>query len=314
MSKKLAVVAIGGNAVNRPGEEATAENMMNNIRITAEYLANMIEKDYDVIITHGNGPQVGTLLIQQDNSKDTIPPFPIDVNVAMTQGYLGYMIVQEMNNILIKKQMKKEIATVVTQILVDKNDSDFQNPSKPIGPFYSEEEGRKIQEEKGWDFKEDAGRGWRRVVPSPKPLDVLEKNTIAKLVQEDYLVVAAGGGGIPVIQKENGEIEGVEAVIDKDRASALLAAELKADELIILTGVEKVSLNFGKPDQKDLSELTLEEAEDYMNKGHFAKGSMLPKIEACMDFVKMSGKPALITDLEKLADALEGKTGTKIIK
>ncbi len=313
MSKKLAVVAIGGNAVNRPGEAATAENMMRNIAVTAGYIADMIEKDYDVVITHGNGPQVGNILIQQDEAKEKIPPFPLDFNGAMTQGFMGYMIVQELQNILREKNISKEIAAVVTQIVVDKNDDDFNHPSKPIGPFYSEEEGKKIQQEKGWNFKEDAGRGWRRVVPSPKPLDVIEKNTIAKLVAEDYIVVAGGGGGIPV-KIENGKIIGVEAVIDKDRASALLAAELNADELIILTGVEKVCLNFGKPNQKDLDTLTLAEAEAYMNEGHFAKGSMLPKIEACVDFVKMSGNDALITDMEKLAEAIDGKTGTRITK
>ncbi|GAB6189336.1 carbamate kinase [Marinitoga arctica] len=311
--KKLAVVAIGGNAMNRPGEKPTAENMFKNIRVTASYLADMIEMDYDIIITHGNGPQVGNLLLQQDIAKDTIPPFPMDVLGAMTQGYLGYMIVQELKNILNERNIKKDIATVVTQIVVDKNDPGFKNPTKPVGPFYSEEEAKKMMEEKGWIFKEDAGRGWRRVVPSPIPLDAIEKNTIKDLVENDVIVVAGGGGGIPVIINENGEIKGVEAVIDKDRASALLAKELNADEFIILTAVEKVYLNFNKPNQKALDTITIEEAEKYIEEGHFAKGSMLPKIEACISFVKNSGKPALITDMEKLKEALEGKTGTKII-
>lgn len=311
--KKLAVVAIGGNAMNRPGEKPTAENMFKNIKSTASYLADMIEMDYDIIITHGNGPQVGNLLLQQDIAKDTIPPFPMDVLGAMTQGYLGYMITQELKNVLKERKIERDVATVVTQIVVDKNDPGFQNPTKPVGPFYNEEDAKKMMDEKGWIFKEDAGRGWRRVVPSPIPLDAIEKNTIKDLVENDVIVIAGGGGGIPVIINENGEIKGVEAVIDKDRASALLAKELNADEFIILTAVEKVYLNFNKPEQKALDTITIKEAEKYIEEGHFAKGSMLPKIEACVSFAKDSGKAALITDMEKLKDALEGKTGTKII-
>ncbi|WP_126994193.1 carbamate kinase [Thermosipho globiformans] len=311
--KKLAVVAIGGNAINRPGEKPTAENMFKNIKVTASYLADMIELGYRIIITHGNGPQVGNLLVQQDIAKDTIPPFPMDVLGAMTQGYLGYMISQELKNVLNERKIDKEIATVVTQIVVNKDDPGFKNPTKPVGPFYSEEEAKKIMKEKGWLFKEDAGRGWRRVVPSPIPLDVIEKRTIKDLVENDVIVVAGGGGGIPVIIDEKGEIKGVEAVIDKDRASALIAKELDADEFIILTAVEKVYLNFNKPDQKPLDTITVKEAEKYMNEGHFAKGSMLPKIEACISFVTSTNRPALITDMEKLKDALEGKTGTRII-
>ncbi|KAF2956680.1 carbamate kinase [Marinitoga sp. 38H-ov] len=311
--KKLAVVAIGGNAMNRPGEKPTAENMFRNIRATASYLADMIEMDYDIIITHGNGPQVGNLLLQQDIAKDTIPPFPMDVLGAMTQGYLGYMISQELKNILRERKIERDVATVVTQIVVDKDDPGFKNPTKPVGPFYTEEDAKKMMEEKGWIFKEDAGRGWRRVVPSPIPLDAIEKNTIRDLVENDVIVIAGGGGGIPVIIDENGEVKGVEAVIDKDRASALLAKELNADEFIILTAVEKVYLNFNKPDQKALDEITVNEAIKYIEEGHFAKGSMLPKVEACISFVKDTGKPALITDMEKLKEALEGKTGTKIL-
>lgn len=311
--KKLAVVAIGGNAINRPGEKPTAENMFNNIKITASYLADMIEMGYDIVITHGNGPQVGNLLVQQDIAKDTIPPFPMDVLGSMTQGYLGYMIAQELKNVLNKRKIEKDIATVITQVVVDKDDPGFKNPTKPVGPFYTEEEAKRLMEEKGWIFKEDAGRGWRRVVPSPIPLDVIEKNTIKELVDNDVIVIAGGGGGIPVILTEDNKIKGVEAVIDKDRASALIAKELNVDEFIILTAVEKVYLNFNKPDQKPLDEITIEEAEKYMKEGHFAKGSMLPKIEACISFVKSTNKPALITDMEKLKDALDGKTGTRII-
>jgi len=300
-----------GNAVNRPGEKATAENMLKNIEKTAQFLVDMTEKNYDLVITHGNGPQVGNIPIQQDIAKDKIPEFPVDVNDAMTQGLLGYMIVQSMRNLMTAKGIEKDIASVVTQIIVDKKDEGFIKPTKPVGPFYSEEEGKKIQNEKGWIFKEDSGRGWRRVVPSPKPLDIVEKNTIKNLIKNDFIVVAAGGGGIPVI-KENGILKGVEAVIDKDRASALLAKEINADELIILTAVEKVYINFGKENQQALDCVSVSEARQYMTQGHFASGSMLPKVEACIDFVEPTGKKALITDMEKLSDALAGKTGTVI--
>lgn len=308
--KKLAVVAIGGNAVNRPGEEATAENMMKNLAETAHFLVSMLD-EYDIVITHGNGPQVGNLLVQQELAKHVIPPFPLDVNDAQTQGSLGYMIALTLGNELRKRNMEREITAVVTQIIVDKNDPGFQKPSKPVGPFYSKEEAEKLQQEKGWIMKEDAGRGWRRVVPSPIPLDIVEKNVIRTLVEKDVIVIAAGGGGIPVIQ-ENGTLRGVEAVIDKDRASALLAKEIDADILIILTGVEKVYINYNKPDQKALDHLTVEEAKKYLAEGQFPSGSMGPKIEAAIDFVTSTGRECLITDMAVLDKALKGLTGTRI--
>jgi len=308
--KKLAVVAIGGNAVNRPGEEATAENMMKNLAETARFLVSMLD-EYDIVITHGNGPQVGNLLVQQELAKHVIPPFPLDVNDAQTQGSLGYMIALTLGNELRKRNIQRDIAAVVTQIIVDKNDPGFQKPSKPVGPFYSKEEAEKLQQEKGWIMKEDAGRGWRRVVPSPIPLDIVEKNVIKTLVEKDMIVIAAGGGGIPVIQ-ENGTLKGVEAVIDKDRASALLAKEIGADILIILTGVEKVYINYNKPDQKALDHLTVEEAKKYLAEGQFPSGSMGPKIEAAIDFVTSTGRECLITDMAVLDKALKGLTGTRI--
>ncbi|MGC9772834.1 carbamate kinase [Fervidobacterium islandicum] len=308
--KKLAVVAIGGNAVNRPGEEATAENMMKNLAETAHFLVSMLG-EYDIVITHGNGPQVGNLLVQQELAKHVIPPFPLDVNDAQTQGSLGYMIALTLGNELRKRNMEREITAVVTQIIVDKNDPGFQKPSKPVGPFYSKEEAEKLQQEKGWIMKEDAGRGWRRVVPSPIPLDIVEKNVIRTLVEKDVIVIAAGGGGIPVIQ-ENGTLRGVEAVIDKDRASALLAKEIDADILIILTGVEKVYINYNKPNQKALDHLTVEEAKKYLAEGQFPSGSMGPKIEAAIDFVTSTGRECLITDMAVLDKALKGLTGTRI--
>ncbi|MDN5325076.1 MAG: carbamate kinase [Thermosipho sp. (in: thermotogales)] len=310
--KKLAVVAIGGNAVNRPGEKATAENMLKNLSETAKFISRMLD-EFDIAITHGNGPQVGNLLVQQEIAKDKIPPFPIDVNDAQTQGSLGYMIAQTLYNELKEEGKNYQIAALVTQIVVDKNDPAFQNPTKPVGPFYSEEEAKKLMKEKGWIIKEDAGRGWRRVVPSPKPLDIIEKDVIKLLMSKDVIVIAAGGGGIPVIV-EDGKIKGVEAVIDKDRASALLAKEINADVLIILTGVEKVYLNYGKENQKELDILTISDAKRYLSEGHFPKGSMGPKIEAAIDFVESTGKECIITDMTVLDKALRGETGTKIIK
>ncbi len=310
--KKLAVVAIGGNAVNRPGEEATAENMLKNLSETAHFLVSMLD-EYDIVITHGNGPQVGNILVQQDLAKHVIPPFPIDVNDAQTQGSLGYMIALTLGNELRKRKMDRQIAAVVTQIVVNKDDEGFKKPTKPVGPFYSREEAEKLHQEKGWIMKEDAGRGWRRVVPSPIPLDIVEKEVIKTLVEKDIIVIAAGGGGIPII-KEDGTLKGVEAVIDKDRASALLAKEIEADMLIILTGVEKVAINYKKTDEKQLDHLTIEEAKKYLSEGQFPAGSMGPKIEAAIDFVSSTGKECLITDMAVLDKALKGLTGTRITK
>lgn len=308
--KKLAVVAIGGNAVNRPGEKPTAENMLQALTEAMAYLVDMLD-EYDLVITHGNGPQVGNILIQQEMAKDVIPPFPIDVNDAQTQGSLGYMIAQALRNNLSMKNQVREIAGIITQIIVDKNDKAFENPTKPVGPFYTKEQAERLAREKGWIMREDAGRGYRRVVPSPKPLDIVEKEVIKMLLKNDVIVIAAGGGGIPVI-KENGTLRGVEAVIDKDRASALLAIEVDADLFVILTGVERVALNYGKPNQKDLDELTVDEAQKYLKEGQFPSGSMGPKIESAIDFVRATGRECIITDMAKLKLALDGKTGTRI--
>lgn len=310
--KKLAVVAIGGNAVNRPGEKPTAENMFRALTEAMGYLVDMLD-EYDIVITHGNGPQVGNILIQQEMAKDVIPPFPIDVNDAQTQGSLGYMIAQALRNNLSKRNQIREVAGVITQIVVDKNDKAFENPTKPVGPFYTKEQAERLAREKGWIMKEDAGRGYRRVVPSPKPLDIVEKEIIKMLLKNDVIVIAAGGGGIPVV-KEDGILKGVEAVIDKDRASALLAIEIGADLFVILTGVEKVALNYGKPNQKDLDELTIDEAKKYLKEGQFPSGSMGPKIESAIDFVKATNKECIITDMAKLKLALNGKTGTRILR
>jgi carbamate kinase len=304
------VIAVGGNAILNAGQKGTAEEQFENVYTTVKYLSSLA--DNDLVITHGNGPQVGALMIQHDAAKDQIPPFPIDILDAQTQGSIGYMITQAMGNVLKQKKVSKKVATILTQVVVDKNDEAFQNPRKPVGPFYTKEVAENYAKEKGWVVKEDAGRGYRRVVASPKPVDIVEKDVIETLLENNNIVVATGGGGIPVIRKEDGLLEGIEAVIDKDRASALLAKELNADLFIILTAVEKVFLNFGTPDQKALDTITVKEAEEYMTQGHFKPGSMLPKVESIINFVKSTGRDGIITSLDKVHEALEGKTGTRI--
>ncbi len=306
------VVAIGGNALNKPGQKPSAEVMRENLIHTTNCLADLIEEGHQIIITHGNGPQVGNLLIQQDISKKTVPPFPIDVNDAMTQGSIGYLISQSLQNELQKRKYKKNICCILTQIVVDKDDEAFINPRKPVGPFYNEEEAKQIQKEKGWIFKEDSGRGWRRVVPSPKPLEVVEIEAIKDLVESGLICIVGGGGGIPVIKRENKSVEGVEAVIDKDRASALIAKLIDATLFIVLTAVDHAYINFGKDNQRKIEKISISDIEKLMNEGHFAKGSMYPKIESTVNFVKDTGKEAIITSLDKVKDSLEGNSGTHI--
>ncbi len=309
---KNVVIAIGGNAIQGPKEIASAEVMRKNLQVTASYLVDALD-GMNVVITHGNGPQVGNLLVQQELAKDKLPPLPLDLNDAYTQGMLGYLIVQAFENQLAKKGMKRKCAALVTQVVVDPEDPAFKNPTKPVGPFYSQEEAEKLAREKGWKIKEDAGRGYRRVVPSPQPLDVVEKDLVKELMEEGVITVTVGGGGIPVMQKDDGVIEGVEAVIDKDRASSLLARMLDVDMFVILTGVEKVYVNFGKPDQKALDKLTVSQASKLMEEGHFPAGSMGPKIESAIAFVKATNRQCVITSLEKVSEALKGESGTFIV-
>ncbi|MCX8058486.1 MAG: carbamate kinase [Spirochaetes bacterium] len=310
--KKLAVIAIGGNSLIKEGEKGTIEQQFKAVETTIENVAKIIKSGYNVVITHGNGPQVGNVLIQSEAAKDHVPTLPMDYAGAFTQGGIGYMIQQVARNIFSREGIKNEVATVITQVLVDKNDKAFQNPTKPVGPFYKtkEEISERIEKE-GWVVVEDAGRGYRRVVPSPKPIDIVELNVIKKLIESDVLVIAVGGGGVPVI-KENGLYKGVAAVIDKDWASALLASEIEADVFIISTGVEKVAINFKKPDQKWIDFMDIEVAKRYIQEGHFAKGSMLPKIEASIQFIEKGGEKVIITSPEKLYDALMGNSGTHI--
>jgi carbamate kinase len=309
---KLAVIAVGGNSLIKDKHRQSVEDQYDCIVDTAHHIVRLIEKGINVVITHGNGPQVGFILLRSEIAKDQIHEIPIPSAVADTQGAIGYQLQQAIRNILRKKGSKKNIVTVVTQVLVDQNDPAFQNPNKPIGPFFSREEAETKRNKYNWDVQEDAGRGWRRVVASPEPVEIIELQTIRNLIENDFLVVAVGGGGIPVIRNKNDNLEGVPAVIDKDRASALLAENLQADFLIISTAVEQVYLNFGKENEQALSHITLEDARKFMAEGHFAKGSMLPKIEAAVKFLENGGKQVIITTPEKLADAVEGNAGTRI--
>ncbi|MEJ5273870.1 MAG: carbamate kinase [Spirochaetota bacterium] len=312
MKKKTVVIAIGGNSLIKQGQKGTFEEQYEAVIDTVENVIELIKSGYRVVITHGNGPQVGNVLIQSEAAKNQVPTIPLDVAGAFTQGGMGYMISQVIKNHLQEHNLEYDVATVVTQVLVDKNDKAFQNPTKPVGPFYKtkEELAEKIEKE-GWIVVEDAGRGYRRVVASPKPLDIVEKNVIVDLINNDVIVIAVGGGGIPVIE-ENKKLKGVAAVIDKDFASSLLATEIKADLFIISTGVEKVALNFNKPDMKLLDKMNVSECKKYIEQGHFAKGSMLPKIEASIKFLENGGKQVIITSPEKIFDAVNNKTGTHI--
>ncbi|BBJ28915.1 carbamate kinase [Athalassotoga saccharophila] len=310
--KKSAVIAVGGNAIQGPKEPPTAEVMRKNLNMTAKYLVDMLD-DLNIVITHGNGPQVGNLMVQQDKAKELIPPLPLDLNDAYTQGMLGYLIVESMENQLIASKKHKQCAAIVTQVVVDPEDRAFQNPTKPVGPFYDAKEAERLAKEKGWKMKEDAGRGYRRVVPSPEPLDIIEKDLIKDLMENGVLTVAVGGGGVPVLKEKDGSIHGVEAVIDKDRASSLLARILDVDIFMILTGVDEVYLNYGKADQKVLKELKVSDAKKYLAQNQFPSGSMGPKIEAAISFVEATGRQCIITSLEKSSEAMKGKAGTFVI-
>lgn len=306
------VLAIGGNAIIKEGQRGTIEEQQKNINESCEPVLGLIEQGHTVVITHGNGPQVGNTLIKTKMAESVVPAYPIDVCDAETQGNLGYLIQQAFRNKMVERNITKTVATVVTQAIVSKDDPAFETPTKPIGPFYSKEEMEEILKTEKLTFIEDSGRGYRRVVASPKPIKIVEKEAIEALLEKGITVITAGGGGIPVIEN-NGMLKGTEAVIDKDFASALLAAEIKADYLFILTGVEQVAIHFGTPQQQNLLEMTADDALRYMDEGHFPKGSMGPKIEAAVLFLQKGGKNVIITSIDKLQDALQGKTGTRIV-
>ncbi len=317
MSRELVVIALGGNAIKQAGESGTTEEQFKNVDTAAEQIAKISMAGYKIVITHGNGPQAGALLIQQEEASSLVPPQTLTVVGAMTQGQIGWMFQNRLTYHLRKLGKDAPVCSVVTQVEVSSDDPDFQDPSKPVGPFYTEADAKKYAAEKGWIVKEvkpGVEKSWRRVVPSPEPLSIVEDRAINSLLKERVIVIASGGGGIPVEKGKDGGWSGVDAVIDKDRAGFKLAQAVQADKFMILTDVENVYVNFNKPDQKALQEITLDEAQGYLDEGQFFKGSMGPKVEACMRFVKWSGKEALITSLDKALDALQGKTGTRIKK
>ncbi len=312
-SKGLAVVAVGGNALIKDKNHQTVPDQYQAAAETMKHIANMIDEGWDVVITHGNGPQVGFILRRSEIASHELHEVPLDYCGADTQGAIGYMFQQALHNEFRSREIKKQAVTVITQTIVDRNDPAFQNPTKPIGSFMDEAAAREKMTKEGWTMVEDAGRGWRRVVPSPIPQTIVEADAIRSLIGQGFVVIGVGGGGIPVIQKENGDLVGVEAVIDKDFGSAILASMIEADLFLISTAVEKVAINFNKPDQKWLDQMTVAEARKYLAEGQFAKGSMMPKIEAILKYLDQGGKKALITDPEHIKDALEGKTGTWIL-
>jgi carbamate kinase len=317
MEKKVAVVAIGGNSLIKDKQHQSVEDQYEAARETTFHIADMIEAGWDVAIGHGNGPQVGFILARSEiaHKVEGLHEVPLDVCGADSQGAIGYSLQQTLQNELHRRGVKKPVATVITQVLVDKEDKAFQNPSKPIGGFMDESEAKQRETDQGWSIVEDSGRGWRRVVASPLPKEVVELESVKTLIDAGVVVITVGGGGIPVVDAGDGKYEGTAAVIDKDYASSLLAREINADLLMISTAVEKVALSFGKPDQKFLDRMTLAEAKQYLAEGtHFAKGSMAPKIQAVIWFLEGGGKQAIITNPENIGRALKGETGTLIVR
>ena len=311
MAEKI-VVALGGNALQSGKAEPTAEAQLAVVKKTCERIAELSGQGYEVAVVHGNGPQVGRILLASETAKNVTPAMPFDVCGAMSQGYIGYHIQQALKYALSRLNKNIPVVTIATQMVVENTDPAFTNPTKPIGPFYSAEEAKALETEKGYTMKEDAGRGWRRVVASPLPRKIVEISAIKQL-WDSTIVIACGGGGIPVVENPDGTLEGVAAVIDKDFAAELLAEEVGADTLMILTEVEKVAINFNKPEQQDLAKLNLVDAARYCEEGQFAPGSMLPKVQAAMKFVRANpDKKAIITSLDKAIEALKGKTGTVI--
>ena len=312
--KKLAVVALGGNALLKSGQKGSVSEQEENIFAACDEVADLLNQGYDLVIAHGNGPQVGNVLLQHEAGfkEFGIPKQPMDICVAETQGSIGYMIEQQMRNVLAERGIKKNIVALITQVLVDEKDPAFTNPTKPVGPYYTEEEKEKMTEQQGWKFNEDpAGRGWRRVVASPKPKDISNWEIVETLARQGNIVITVGGGGIPAIMKKNGKFEGIDAVIDKDLASSTLATNIKADAFFILTDITNVMINFNTDDQEKLHKITIEEITKHLDDGQFTEGSMAPKVRAGIQFVENGGAETVITDARLLKK--EG-AGTRIIK
>ena len=314
MSGKIALIAIGGNALLQEKQRGLQEEQLENARQVAEMFGNVIKAGYSLCVVHGNGPQVGNILIQQEEAANRVPPYTLDVCDAMTQGSMGYMVERMLINRLAFQGLEVPVTTVLTEVVVDKDDPGFQNPTKPVGPFYREHRALELQAQKRWHMKEDSGRGWRKVVPSPKPLEIVQLEAVKLLLQAGHCVIAGGGGGIPVIRDASGFLVGVEAVIDKDRLSSLLAEQLGADTYVILTGVPKVAIDFGKPTQRWVDRLTATAAMKYLAEGQFPAGSMGPKIESALAFLKAGGHEVLITSPEALEKEPYETVGTRIVK
>lgn len=305
------VIALGGNAILKPNQEATLDVQLENVKLSAELIAKIEELDYQIVLTHGNGPQVGNILRQNEEAKDVVPPFPLDVCNAESQGFIGYMLEQSLKNSLEIKGLTSNVVTLLTQTEVSAEDEAFEQPNKPIGIFYTEIEAKKMEKEKGWVMMEDAGRGYRRVVPSPQPKAIHGVDAIVKLLNQNTIVIAGGGGGIPVVRCQNGLLKGIEAVIDKDRTGKKLAEQIDADTFMMLTDVSNVYINYGKENQEKLETISVSQAQQYMDEGHFADGSMGPKMEAAIAFARQ-GKTAIICSLEEADLALSGQAGTRI--
>ncbi|NUN24869.1 MAG: carbamate kinase [Candidatus Jettenia caeni] len=314
MKDQIIVIALGGNALIREGQKGTIAEQFENIRKSLDGIVYCLKQGYAIVITHGNGPQVGNMLLMSDASRNQVPELTLSICVADTEGAIGYMIQQSLTNRLRREGIDRCVVTVVTQVIVDKHDKAFSNPTKPIGPFFTKKEAEYFRREKGWHIVEDSHRGYRRVVASPNPIEIVEERAIKKLLEAGDIAIAAGGGGIPVVVREDGDLEGVDVVIDKDLASGILARGLKADCLMMLTNVEHAFLNFKQLNEHALSRLTVDDAKKYMKEGHFPPGSMGPKIQAAINFLDWGGKSAIITSLDKVKEALQGNTGTIMVK
>ncbi len=316
MPTKKFVIAVGGNAILPAGDSGSPDSQLHRVEETAAKLADLVQAGHDLVVTHGNGPQVGNILLQNEEARDLVPAMPLDICGAESQAQIGYLLAQALRNEFAVRRIQRGVAAIITQTLVDANDPAFKNPTKPIGPFYTRESDLIVKRAKGWKLTEDPARGgWRRVVPSPLPLDIVEKDTILRLVEDGdgCVVICTGGGGIPVVRR-SGRLVGVEAVIDKDLAAAVLARVLGWKELVIATDVEKVALGFGKPTQRFLEHMTLAEAKKHLADGQFPPGSMGPKIESAIGFLEAGGTSVVVTDLEHLVAAVDGKAGTRITK
>jgi carbamate kinase len=314
MKNPVAVIAFGGNAILKEDERGTQEEQIRHTDDACDLMSQMVQRGYDLVIVHGNGPQVGNILIQMEEAINKVPPFSLDVCVAISEGSMGYMLERSLRNHFRKRNLQKEVACLVTQVMVDPRDPAFENPSKPIGPFFTAYRAAALKKEKKWPMVEDSGRGHRRVVASPLPQKIINIEILKTLLNQGINVIAAGGGGIPAYYDGHDNIKGVEAVIDKDYTSSLLASELKADLFVILTNVDYVAIHFGKRNQKNLTRVRLKELKRYYDKGHFPPGSMGPKIKAAIDFIETGGKEVIITSAPELMKAVRGQSGTHIVK